>query len=93
MKTFSIGEKEYTVPDIGVTTEEPLQFKVNEGEFEGVEFAISDMQMDEVDESQLNYNVSTNVEDIDMDRFKDVLNDFIIMILHEQLLREEAKEK
>jgi hypothetical protein len=92
MKTFTVGEKEYTVPDIGVTAEEPLQFKVNEGEFEGVEFAISDMQMDEVDESQLNYNVSTNVEDIDMDRFKDVLNDFIIMILHEQLLREEAKE-
>ena len=92
MKTFSIGEKEYTVPDIGVTTEAPLQFKVNEGEFEGVEFAISDMQMDEVDESQLNYNVSTNVEDIDMDRFKDVLNDFIVMILHDQLLREEVKE-
>lgn len=92
MKTFTIGEKEYTVPDIGVTLEEPVQFRVDEGEFEGVEFAISDMQMDEVDESQLSYNVSTNVEDIDMDRFKDVLNDFIIMILHEQLLREEAKE-
>ena len=92
MKTFSLGESEDTVPDIGVTTEEPLQFKVNEGEFEGVEFAISDMQMDEVDESQLNYNVSTNVEDIDMDRFKDVLNDFIVMILHDQLLREEVKE-
>lgn len=92
MKTFTVGEKEYTVPDIGVTTEEPLQFKVNEGEFEGVEFAISDMQMDEVDESQLNYNVSTNVEDINMDRFKDVLNDFIVMILHDQLLREEVKE-
>lgn len=93
MKTFTIGEKEYTVPDIGVTLEEPVQFRVDEGEFKGVEFAISDMQMDEVDESQLNYNVSTNVEDIDMDRFKDVLNDFIIMILHEQLLHEEAKEK
>ena len=88
MKTFIIGEKEYTVPDIGVTLEEPVQFRVDEGEFAGVQFTISDMQMDDADDSQLNYSVSTDSE-IDMEKFSLVLNDFIVMILHEQLLREE----
>jgi hypothetical protein len=88
MKTFTIDGKEYVVPNIGVTSEEPIQFRVNEGEFEGVNFTISDMQIDDDIEGLLHYNVSTDA-DVDMDRFRDVLNDFIILILHEQLMREE----
>lgn len=88
MKTFTIADKEYTVPDIEVMQEEgstPL-FKINEGDYAGVIFALDDLRIDEVDDTLLWYDLKTEKEK-DVEDIKEIVDNFILMILHEQTQR------
>lgn len=96
MKQFTVGDKTYEVPAITVVTDDQGKspvFEISEGEYSGVKFSIDDIHMDDKDESLMWYdlNVGDTFDppraDINL-KIKPIVDDFIIMVLHEQIERE-----
>jgi len=85
MRTFTIENIEYSVPEISVI-EDGTSFQIMEGEHQGIIFSIDNLIMDEVEEGLLHYNLNT-VDDKDVDKIKGVVDNFILMILYDQILR------
>lgn len=90
MKSFTIGTTTYEVPDIGVDQVDPPLFIVKDGEFQGTKFSITDVCTDETDESLIRYTLET-ITEVDFDKFKTVVDNFIIQILHEELKRKASE--
>lgn len=89
MKTFTVADKEYTVPDIEALVNEegsPTIFKINEGEHAGVTFALDDLRIDDNDDTLLWYDLKTEKEK-NVDDIKEIVDNFILMVLHEQTER------
>lgn len=87
MRTIVADGIAYEVPEIMPVTEPVMQ--ILEGPFAGVWFTLSDMQMDEQDESLMHYNLE--VSGATVDEIKSVVDNFIISLLHDRV--EELKKE
>jgi len=92
MKTFIIEGKEITVPQIDVThlvTEDQVDytFTIMEGDHQGIQFRMTNMRIDDNDTSLMWYDLET-AQPEDVDKIKPIVDNFILMILHEQIERD-----
>lgn len=85
MKTFTVEGQEYTIPDItflGSTNEkDPINcFLIEDGEYEGIQFKLSNLKVEEQD--FLSYELELSRE---MDGLEEVVSNFILYLITSQL--------
>jgi hypothetical protein len=92
MKTFQSGNETITIPDISVIKiDNPIVFRIEEGEWSGVMFTISDMHFDDEKESLLHYFF--NIVDGDQpstvtpDDIEKIVGNFILSIINDQVMK------
>jgi hypothetical protein len=92
MKTFQSGNDTITVPDITVVkSDNPITFRIEEGEWAGVMFTIADMQLDDKVEGLLHYSFDIINSDqspkATHENIEKIVSNFILSILHDQVKR------
>lgn len=94
MKTFKIEDVTVTIPEYTVIMVDDVPYlKITEGKYEGIEFAYTDIKVNEEDESLVEYNLYTNANfnDSEVDDFQKVVNDIFLSVLARAL--KDTKEK
>ncbi len=87
MKTFFSEGREITIPDIGsITADGGTRFRIEEGEYEGIEFAISNIHMDDNDETLMWYDLDTFPSG-HLDNIKPIVDNFILSLLIDRIER------
>jgi hypothetical protein len=97
MKTFQSGNDTITVPDISVVkSDDPITFRIEEGEWAGVMFTIAHMRFDDKEEGLLLYDLDvvkgeqpTNATPKDIEG---IVSNFILSILYDQANRSKGVE-
>lgn len=89
MRTIVSEGIAYDVPEITPVSEPVMQ--ILEGPYAGVWFTLSDMQMDEVDECVMHYNVE--VAGATVDEIKPIIDNFIISLLYDRIERLKNEDK
>lgn len=93
MKTKVAFGKTYTIPDmecIGATADGLPIMKITEGEFEGVEFSVSDTMMSD-DGLDLMYNLETT--HVTVDQIKPITDNMLMMLMIEAIERQEKENE
>ena len=94
MKTFTIDNVTYNVPNIVVNKNEkgtyPV-FEITEGDFKGALFSVSDISVDSEIENNLIYSLYVS-EGTNIDSVKPVIDNFLISVLYEEVKRQERNE-
>lgn len=87
MKSFESDGVTYEVVDIVPVSEskEPV-FEIREGEFAGTWFKLSNLRIDNKDDSLLWYDLEAS-GDTTVDQIKPIVDNFILSILVEQIQR------
>ncbi len=85
MKTFIVEEVEYTIPDItfiGSTDEEVKKncFVIEEGEYEGLQFRLSNFKMD--DDSFLSYELEVSKE---KEGLETLIENFVLYLIQNKI--------
>lgn len=96
MKTFTIEDVEYTLPEISHKLDESKDqviFTIDEGEMKGTSFSLVNMRMDEKDETLMWYDID-GVDEKTVDKIKPIVDNLILSILHEEAerIRNETSE-
>lgn len=98
MKSFVSDGVEITVPDTAVVNPEGPVIQILEGPHAGVYFKIGNMRMDDTDDALLWYDLDIvdaaghNTGE-PVDQIKPIVDNFILMILHEQIENEKVKNE
>lgn len=98
MKTFISEGKEITVPDYMVVSAEPMILQITEGEHAGIVFQISNIRMDDADEGLMWYDLDItdaagNNTGLPVDSIKETVDNYILMMLYEQIERAKNESK
>lgn len=92
MKTFFSDDKEITIPDIGVVTVDGgTRLRIEEGECEGIEFALSNIRMDDNDDTLMWYDLDTFPSG-HIDNIKPIVDNFILSLLIEKIERQKNED-
>lgn len=87
MKTFYSDGVEITIPDIGATTVDGrVRLRIEEGDYEGIEFEISNIRMDDKDETLMWYDLDT-FPDGHLDNIKPIVDNFILSVMIDKIER------
>lgn len=81
MRTIVADGIAYEVPEITPVSEPVMQ--ILEGPFAGTWFTLSDMYMDDEDDSLMHYNVE--VAGATVDEIKPIIDNFIISLLYDRI--------
>lgn len=85
MKTFFSEGKEITIPDIGaMIVDGRNRLRIEEGDYEGIEFEISNIRMDDNDQTLMWYDLDT-FPDGHIDNIKPIVDNFILSVLIDQI--------
>jgi hypothetical protein len=92
MKSFISEGVEITVPDYEVVSIEPPILQITEGEHAGVVFQISNIRMDDADESLMWYDLDITDATgkntgLPVDNIKETVDNIILMVLYGQIER------
>ena len=95
MIEFEVGGEKMVIPTIvaaGTTEDMRTVFLVMDGEYEGVEFAISNISLDD-DEGMVSYDcdIASDNEEQDLSEFRSVTDPFIIYMIKQGV--EKSKEE
>lgn len=98
MKTFISEGKEITVPDYTVVSVDPMLLQITEGDHAGIVFRISNIRMDDADEGLMWYDLDItdavgNNTGLPVDNIKETVDNYILMMLHEQIERAKNETK
>lgn len=93
MEKFTVENVEYELPKMGyvMADNDTLRFIIEEGELTGVEFGLSNLQMDESEEGLLHYDI--DVDEASLEKVKPITEALILKILTDMANKKEYPQE
>jgi len=83
MKVFKCEDREVQIPDIKpITLETGLAFEIQEGDCKGIQFTLTNIRIDDKDDTLLWYDLNT-VDESHIARIQSIVDNYILMMLYE----------